>query len=529
MSALQALDGDRAVSESLGVRVGKDVLELVSTAMYVDPLTLYREYVQNAADAIDAARAEGALDAAEPGTVEIVLDPAPAIRSIRIRDNGTGLGADRFLSTLLALGGSAKRGRAARGFRGVGRFAGLGYARELIFRSRIEGEDTVSELVWDGMALRAALRDPSCVSLDDLVARAARQGRVAGEAFPARFFEVEMRGVVRQGADRLLSASAVHDYLSQIAPLPFSPEFTAGATLQAALAERGVTRGLDLQIAGLGPVYRPHRDRLELPDGRTIVFGEPRILDLPAHDDGVAAVVWVLDHEYEGALPAATLVKGLRARVGDLQIGEGALFEELFAEPRFNAWTVGEVHVLDPRILPNGRRDQFEPNVHSANLLNQLGPVAKAVSQACRTRSTRRKWLRDAETHQKVAAEKLEVVGQGALGAAVAARTLEEIDGLIARVDKIATVKVLEPQDSEAVKAMAAALRHRRAETTEIPPLDRLDRLPPEDRAYYTRFFDLIYECSVNRVAAKALIDRILDRLTDPGAAGQPVPAVPAP
>ena len=36
--------------------VGKDVLELLSTAMYVDPLTIYREYVQNAADAIDEAR-----------------------------------------------------------------------------------------------------------------------------------------------------------------------------------------------------------------------------------------------------------------------------------------------------------------------------------------------------------------------------------------------------------------------------------------------------------------------------------------
>lgn len=30
--------------------VGKDILELVSSAMYVDPLTIYREYIQNAAD-----------------------------------------------------------------------------------------------------------------------------------------------------------------------------------------------------------------------------------------------------------------------------------------------------------------------------------------------------------------------------------------------------------------------------------------------------------------------------------------------
>ena len=41
--------------------IGKDVLELVSSAMYVDPLTIYREYLQNAADAIDDAHAAGTL------------------------------------------------------------------------------------------------------------------------------------------------------------------------------------------------------------------------------------------------------------------------------------------------------------------------------------------------------------------------------------------------------------------------------------------------------------------------------------
>ena len=33
--------------------IGKDILELLSTSMYVDPLTMYREYIQNAADARD--------------------------------------------------------------------------------------------------------------------------------------------------------------------------------------------------------------------------------------------------------------------------------------------------------------------------------------------------------------------------------------------------------------------------------------------------------------------------------------------
>ena len=42
-----------------GVAVGKDILELLSSSMYVDPMTIYREYIQNAADAIDEAVDQG--------------------------------------------------------------------------------------------------------------------------------------------------------------------------------------------------------------------------------------------------------------------------------------------------------------------------------------------------------------------------------------------------------------------------------------------------------------------------------------
>src|SRR5262245_29882441 len=112
-----------------GVVVGKDILELLSSSMYVDPMTIYREYVQNSADAIDAARGSGLLTPSDKAVVEIFMDPT--FRSIRIRDNGTGLDPTNFSRRLTSFGASQKRGSRARGFRGVGRLAGLGYCREL--------------------------------------------------------------------------------------------------------------------------------------------------------------------------------------------------------------------------------------------------------------------------------------------------------------------------------------------------------------------------------------------------------------
>ena len=94
--------------------VGKDVLELLSSAMYINPLSIYREYVQNAADAIEEAVALGLLSAPGCGRVDMLIDGAQ--RNVRIRDNGMGVSKSSFVKTMIALGASRKRGSKSRGF-----------------------------------------------------------------------------------------------------------------------------------------------------------------------------------------------------------------------------------------------------------------------------------------------------------------------------------------------------------------------------------------------------------------------------
>ena len=60
---------------------------------------------------------------------------------------------------------------------------------------------------------------------------------------------------------------------------------------------------------------------------------------------------------------------GLRARVGNIQIGENTLFLDQYHESRFNAWTIGELHILSPKLVPNGRRDDFEKIIFIITLL----------------------------------------------------------------------------------------------------------------------------------------------------------------
>ena len=491
--------------------IGKDVLELVSSAMYVDPMTVYREYIQNAADAVDAARDVGALKAEEVGRVQIFIDAAT--RSVRIRDNGCGVPFPEFGRKLTAVGGSEKRGTSARGFRGVGRLAGLGYAQELMFRSRVEGEAEVSQLSWDCRQLRAALRAASDKNgAAELIRNVTRLERVKVHDVPDRFFEVEMRGIIRTRNDRLMSPSVISDYLSQVGPVPFSPQFSLGPELSEVLSRYIDLGELDIRINDADkPIHRPHRDQFSFDDRQGITFQNLCFIEIPSIHGNLAAIAWLLHHDYEAAVPPSTLVKGLRLRTGNMQVGDNVVLQDLFPEPRFNGWSVGEVHVTDPRVVPNGRRDQFEQNIHFSNLTNHLSPMARDLTRRCRASSVRRRWEREFELHAQSVGETIGILVQSSASRLQRDKFALSAEQTLLRMNKIAHMDVLADCASDyagRIGALREALGQ--AMNDEVLVSSPLMRLPKSQQKMYEGFFDLVYQCSVNRAAAKALIDRIL-------------------
>ena len=88
-----------------GVIIGKHTLESLTSGMYSDPYVVFREYIQNSADAIDAAVSGGILPAGG-GLIHITL--APGEGRLSFSDNGTGIPASQAESTLISIGNSKK-------------------------------------------------------------------------------------------------------------------------------------------------------------------------------------------------------------------------------------------------------------------------------------------------------------------------------------------------------------------------------------------------------------------------------------
>jgi molecular chaperone HtpG len=392
MKANPKLEPDIASVSAEDVRVGKDVIEILTSGMYVSPLSIYREYVQNSADAIDQEKSTGGHRA---GRVSISFDHAT--RSVTIRDDGSGIPSDKAIDVLLAVGGSRKRGTRARGFRGVGRLSGLAYCRQIEFVTKAKGDGRIVSLVWDCRKLKELVASSGSDDLRSVMAGAVTVKTERAEAADAGFFEVRLRDVARLRNDLLLNEHLIGEYLAQVAPVPFSADFSFGATIERELRKRLDVTPLDLTV-GERTLTRPHRDELfaGVADGPSRIR-ELEFFEVADVDGDVGGVGWLAHHDYVRSLPVNLGVRGLRARVGNLQVGEANLFEDSYKESRFNSWTIGEIHMLDRRIIPNARRDNFEANHHYSNVLVQIGPIAAKISQRCRQASISRTTLQSVD------------------------------------------------------------------------------------------------------------------------------------
>jgi len=439
--------------------IGKDVIELLAGAMYADPLTVYREYVQNAADAVDQAR-ELALPFEQGPQVLISLDHIG--RTVRIRDFGVGLGGVEFVRRLAAIGASKKRGANLRGFRGVGRLSGLGYCQELIFRSRTDGTSKVKELRWDSRVLRERLRDPKFDgSLADLVKEVATVATAQDSTgYPDRFFEVEMRKVVRIKNDLLMNEDEIRHYLSEVAPVPFSPDFTFGLRARKWLSERGVGKPVLVELTdGKGPVYHRAVNEVVMSKVGVTTFHDVELREIKNSAGEVLAVGWLLDHGYIGAIPRASRMAGIRLRVHDVQVGNELILAGLFTEARFAKWAAGEFHVVHPRIVPNGRRDDFEHSAALNELQDELKALTKDIGHLIRTRSDDRRRKRRARLALMYAESWLEVAAGTQNHETIRRVAADEADTHLQIIDKEATRVALDEELTKGASKLRASIK----------------------------------------------------------------------
>ena len=479
--------------------IGSDLLSLLTSGIHTEPLSVYREYIQNAADSIALS---GVSDASK---VEINIDLAN--RRVTIQDNGLGLTRGQALQELTSIANSAKRVGIERGFRGIGRLSGLAFGDSVIFRTRQRETDPVISVHWDGVSLRQKVT--AGLSVEQLISECVSVEVVSGDKWPRHFFQVEIDGIARFAAGSLLNAKVVRDYIGVVCPVPFVTDFEYAGDIANLFTREQSPLELNVHLNGEETsITRPHGKNGTLPDEFEIMEFES--ISIPAIEtDRIAAIGWIAHSSYAGALPKKTDVRGIRGRIGNIQIGDETLFDHLFVEDRFNRWCVAEIHVLDARIVPNGKRDYFEPGPHTRNLENQLRAITRKIEKRCRAASARRNRARKFQSFMQDAYASCELAASDYLAGETAEWLIDN------KLDDIATLKASLKKSGENMHDLSTleTLTTKLYELKKTPRRGKLPGVTASETQTYQKVFHTLAEISVSPTEAMKTIEAIIARL----------------
>lgn len=352
-------------------RIGKGLINMLMFQMYGDCKLIYREYIQNARDAINDAVKLGLLEDITQGGISIYIN-APR-REITISDNGTGISIERVEEVLLDIADSDKDGETSAGQFGIGRLVGGYFCKKLSFKTSYKGEPYGSEIVFNIDRIKEILDDDTnkCDATD--VIDIATTKDLFSEEEDAHYFTVTLSEVDNDYPD-LLNEKVIMEYLQEVAPVDYSTAF-----YNQLIATSIPDEFVDLQDKVGHFQISVNNKTLWKRYGLKIEGTGDRINGLEyfkLKDDafGLLAWGWYAITDYTKAIPVSDNNSRFRLRKHNIQVGDADMLTPLFPknESRGNKYFYGEIHIENQKIKLNSARDGLAPTPQSEALKAHL-------------------------------------------------------------------------------------------------------------------------------------------------------------
>jgi molecular chaperone HtpG len=492
---------------------GKNIIENLTTGMYSDSRVMYREYVQNSCDAIDAAVHAGVINRKD-ASIDISIDADK--REIRIRDNGIGIHKEDFVRVLSDIANSDKKRAVDKGFRGIGRLCGLAYCNELQFTSSTFGEDEASVMTWNAWKMRTMLNDDRKHTADEVLESILKTSLQPVEV-DDHFFEMIMTGVT---SPDLLNKDKIRDYLSFEIPVPYPNMFLFYEHIYNHAKSLGVSIDEYNVYVNAEQIFKGYRTKIYSGGKTQDEIKDIKFRDFYDDNERLIAWMWFGLSSLNGQIKAqGNAQRGLRLRKGNIQIGESSTLRRLFRDARGNEYFIGEVFAVHPDLIPNARRDYFNENAIRDIFEDRLRVFFEYLWKLCNIASEERsayKSIRDYRGTIAIYQEKTKTGFSGGVDRETMQNALEEKrqraekaqktlqkseksmdDEITARVKSIvrsaeivhAPIKPLKPLPE------ISSAEEKQAGTKKAKPLyitDELSQYPKETRRVVGKIYDLI-------------------------------------
>lgn len=204
----------------MSVGMGIRLLETLTSALYEDPIVLFREYVQNSVDAFIV------NDIGTTSEVNIDIDQQNKV--ITIIDNGYGIEPNSFKTKMTEIGKSNKSNVIDQiGFRGIGRLSAMPFCKKLIFTNKSPSNDKIQTFSWDGTKYNSLLEQNAEDDLEKAIEQITHfeEMKYTGKT-EDHFFKVELQSFSAEIFE-LINSSDFEERLKKLLPLKYSNDFLA--------------------------------------------------------------------------------------------------------------------------------------------------------------------------------------------------------------------------------------------------------------------------------------------------------------
>ena len=355
--------------------IGGELLSILSTGLYTNPLDCMREYVQNAVDAN-----------AHTATIKITGN------SVHVFDDGDGMALEEIIQAR-QFGLSVKSLTQHVGFRGIGIYSSFHLCNQLRVTSKKAGSTYHHVLVFEFGAMKAQLdqdkrkgpheQKTSLVELLSAHTKICRSQHTLPEDM--HFTHVEMQEISDVHIKKLGNREELRHYMIRNLPIDFDTAFEHRDQInqQLQLEVPGYNAIiLTLQTDGLPDlvVTKPAIPHLQAPVMAPIVSGTGKYARkvgyywacLNTERDRIAKNArFVAEvrtngrdrHLREAVEQEFSAYEGFVYKMKGFTVGNRDRLRHCFApKPQLYPWYTGEIYVLDTAVVPKADRDDFETN-----------------------------------------------------------------------------------------------------------------------------------------------------------------------
>ena len=339
-------------------KIGKDQMRQYMGGLYENSMVIFREYLQNACDAVEQAVQAGLITNRKDANIAVTIDQYN--KRIIIHDIGIGIARKNIPSYLVDVASSQKFNKHLVGRHGIGRSNGANYCDSIIYETSYSGEPFKSTLVWDVKEAKRLCSDDTIeFGTTEIIDKVTDLKPQEPESSEVHYCKVILENV---NDPQLMDEQAVREYISEIVSVDYSLEFkenSLGPSLDLPMNAGYEDRFDSLWVYKITvneePVEKTYRS--EYNDKHLGVLQCFTLIDDKTQEE-LAWGWFALNRTAEqlNDLPFSYI----RARHHNFQIGGKDLLNQYHKGATAPAYSVGELHITHPDINPTATRDGIE-------------------------------------------------------------------------------------------------------------------------------------------------------------------------